>query len=240
VKRVLFRLVLSVTAVIGFWLLLWAPIAVGGNTEDRLPERALGDPNAPVTIVEYASFSCPACAAFHEQVLPELTERYIATGKVRLVYRDFPLDASALAASVVARCAPEEHYFRHVAALYGAQPAWRRAGGDASAELARLGLIEAWRADGFPADVARAFEAASAPIAALLREARQGGLRPAETARCLADAGLIERILLEQWEAQETYGVRATPTLVIEGETYVGVPPIEGLADVIERLLEGS
>jgi protein-disulfide isomerase len=242
VTRVLFRLVVSIAAVIGFWLLLWAPVASGSGPEDRLPERAIGDPNAPVTIVEYASFSCPACAAFHTEALPALTERYIATGKVRLVYRDFPLDARALAASAIARCAPEEHYFRFVDSFYRSQPQWSRApdGAAARAAVERLGLVRAWAEDGFPDDVARAFHAVTGPIAALLEDAGQGGLPPEHATRCLADAELIERILLEQWEAQETHGVRATPTLLIEGEAHVGVPPVEGLAEVIERLLDGS
>ena len=70
-----------------------------------LGEPAIGDPNAPVTIIEFASLTCPHCAAFHVNTLPELEKRYIDTGKVRLVLRDFPLDQMALKASVIAHCA---------------------------------------------------------------------------------------------------------------------------------------
>jgi protein-disulfide isomerase len=69
-----------------------------------LPDMALGSAKAAVTIVEYASMSCPHCAAFDENVLPMLKSKYIDTGKVRFVFREFPLDIKAAAASMLARC----------------------------------------------------------------------------------------------------------------------------------------
>ena len=69
-----------------------------------LPDMALGSANAPVIIVEYASMSCPHCAAFHENVFPMLQSKYVDAGKVRFVFREFPLDIKAAAASMLARC----------------------------------------------------------------------------------------------------------------------------------------
>ena len=69
-----------------------------------LPDMALGSPKALVTIVEYASMSCPHCAAFEENVIPMLKSKYIDTGTVRFVFREFPLDIKAAAASMLARC----------------------------------------------------------------------------------------------------------------------------------------
>jgi protein-disulfide isomerase len=69
-----------------------------------LPDMALGPAKAPVTIIEYASMSCPHCAAFEQNVLPMLRSKYIDTGKVRFVFREFPLDINAAAASMLARC----------------------------------------------------------------------------------------------------------------------------------------
>ena len=69
-----------------------------------LPEMALGSAKAPVTVVEYASMTCPHCAAFEQNVLPMLRLKYIDTGKVRFVFREFPLDINAAAASMLARC----------------------------------------------------------------------------------------------------------------------------------------
>src|SRR6056297_308364 len=70
-----------------------------------LPDITVGNKDAEVTIVEYASMSCPACAAFHKNVLPELKEKYIDTGKVLLVMREFPLNQIAVAVSMLTRCA---------------------------------------------------------------------------------------------------------------------------------------
>jgi protein-disulfide isomerase len=69
-----------------------------------LPDMALGSPKASVTIVEYVSMSCPHCAAFEENVFPMLKSKYIDTGTVRFVFREFPLDIKAAAASMLARC----------------------------------------------------------------------------------------------------------------------------------------
>jgi len=69
-----------------------------------LPDMALGSANAPVTIVEYSSLTCPHCADFAENVFPMLQSKYIDTGKVRFVFREFPLDIKAAAASILARC----------------------------------------------------------------------------------------------------------------------------------------
>ena len=69
-----------------------------------LPDMALGPAKAPVTIVEYASMTCPHCAAFEQNVFPMLKSKYIDTGKVRFVFREFPLDIKAAAASMLARC----------------------------------------------------------------------------------------------------------------------------------------
>src|SRR4051812_28047296 len=74
-------------------------------------ERVLGKADAPITIIEYASLTCPHCAEFDKTVLPRLKESYIDAGKVKLLYRDFPLDGVALKASMVARCLPPERYF---------------------------------------------------------------------------------------------------------------------------------
>jgi protein-disulfide isomerase len=77
-----------------------------------LPEKTLGKPNAPVTIIEYASLGCPLCSAFHKKVFPKFKAAYIDTGKVYYIYREFPIGASSAAAAQAARCVPEKHYFR--------------------------------------------------------------------------------------------------------------------------------
>lgn len=96
-------------------------------TEDMLKERVLGDPNAPVEMLEYASLTCPHCAAFHVTTLPKLKEKYIDTGKLKLVSRDFPLDRSAAIAAMMARCVPEANYFPVIDVLFKTQRGWAAA-----------------------------------------------------------------------------------------------------------------
>jgi protein-disulfide isomerase len=134
------RLVGGVIAVLGVWTLVWAPLAPGESAAAEPQEQILGNPDAPVTIIEYASLTCPHCAQFHKEVLPALTERYIAPGKVRLIYRDFPLDQTALAAAALAHCAGPERYFGMLDALFETQGNWARAD-DPIAALKQLGKL---------------------------------------------------------------------------------------------------
>jgi protein-disulfide isomerase len=126
--------------VVGLWTLLWLPLALSQSSAAAPQEQILGDPQAPVTIIEYASLTCPHCAQFHTEVLPELKERYIAPGKVRLIYRDFPLDQNALAAAALAHCAGSDRYFSFLDVLFETQASWARAE-DPIAALKRLGKL---------------------------------------------------------------------------------------------------
>lgn len=92
-----------------------------------LGELALGRADAPVTMVEYASLTCPHCARFHAETLPQIKSAYIDTGKVRLVFRDFPFDRLALAGAVVARCGGPERYFGLLEVLFRQQQSWAKA-----------------------------------------------------------------------------------------------------------------
>ena len=104
-------------------------------------DRVLGKPDAPITIVEYASLTCPHCAHFENDVLPELKKKWIDTGKAKLVLRDFPLDEPALRAAMIARCAPSDRYYAYVDTFFAAQEKWVMARDyrEALARLVKLG-----------------------------------------------------------------------------------------------------
>jgi len=92
-----------------------------------LPDMALGPANAPVTITEYASMTCPHCAAFNAEVFPKIKSTYIDTGKIRYVFREFPLDIKAAAGSMLARCIAKDDagkYFAVVDMLFKQQSDW--------------------------------------------------------------------------------------------------------------------
>lgn len=97
------------------------------STEEALADRVIGDPAAPITIIEYASLTCPHCATFHAETLPRLKEDWIETGKAKMIYRDFPLDKYAATASMITRCAPKDKYFTFLNAFYAQQRNWSSA-----------------------------------------------------------------------------------------------------------------
>ncbi len=109
--------------------MLWMPAAAQAeilSTEEALADRVIGDPAAPMTIIEYASLTCPHCANFHAETLPQLKKDWIENGKAKLIYRDFPLDKYAAAAAQIARCAPHDKYFVFLNAFYAQQQTWAK------------------------------------------------------------------------------------------------------------------
>ena len=116
-------------------------------------DRFMGDPNAPVTIIEYSSFTCPHCARFHTDTLAQLVETYVETGQLRFVFRDFPLDGLALRAGALARCVDEEHFFGMVDVLFENQRQWATSG-DPIAALAQIGRLAGVDQDAFDACMA--------------------------------------------------------------------------------------
>jgi protein-disulfide isomerase len=91
-----------------------------------LGDRALGRADAPVVMVEYASATCPHCAEFHEKLLPLIKTEYIDTGKVRFIFREFPLDKLAMGAFMLARCVPDDKYFPTIDMMFDRQETWMK------------------------------------------------------------------------------------------------------------------
>ena len=111
------------------------PVAQIDITAD---DRILGSADAPVTVVEYASMTCPHCARFSAETLPKVKSEFIDTGKVRWVFRDFPLDKVALSASLLAHYVPGDAYFNLLDVLFRSQNDWARAS-DPTVALSQIG-----------------------------------------------------------------------------------------------------
>ncbi len=123
-------------------------VATSSKTTDASSVRAddfvMGSSSAPVTVIEYASLTCSHCARFHNDVLPKVKKEYVDKGKVRLVYRDFPLDGAALRASMLARCAGRERFFAFLGILFKRQDSWAKSADPINAlgQIAALGGMD--------------------------------------------------------------------------------------------------
>ncbi len=106
-----------------------------------LPDIILGQESAPLTVVEYASFTCPHCAAFHAENLPKLKADYIDTGKVKFIQRDVYFDAVGLWAGILARCGGDDKYYPVAGMLFDEQKTWldAKTGDDIAANLRKIG-----------------------------------------------------------------------------------------------------
>ena len=148
----------------------------------------MGAADAPVTMVEYAMFTCPHCANFHKTVFPRIKENYIDTGKVRLVYREVYYNRPSLWAAMIARCAPQERYFGIVEVLFDRQSDWAAA----ENEQAMLGK--------------------------LFSIGRQAGLTDDAMNACLQDRALAEGLVAEYQAKSTADKIDSTPTFIINGE----------------------
>ena len=115
-------------------------LAAGIDMDAARAPRVIGNPDAKITIQEYFSMTCVHCARFHTEVLPQLKEKYIDTGKLKLEFKDFPLDQWALRASAMARCLEGKRYVAMVDLLMRKQSVWTRSE-NPFAELVKMGKL---------------------------------------------------------------------------------------------------
>ncbi len=163
--------------------------ATDGETPELI-EMTMGDENAPVTVVEYASFTCPHCATFHINVFGELKTNYVDTGKVKFIMRDVYFDRLGLWAAMLARCEGPDKFFGVSDLIYKRQREWTSGGSNAEIEanLKKLGRI-----------------------AGMNDEAMDACMRDGTKAQALAD-------LFQENVARD--GVESTPTFLINGKLY--------------------
>lgn len=138
------------------------------DTAAALSERAIGSADAPVTVFEYFSLTCPHCASFHNETYDAFKEKYVDTGKVRFVFRDFPLDRVALPAAMMARCVDEKRYPGVIKVLFKTQNNWA-VSSDPIGELGKIAALAGLGGEAFESCVQ------SEELANGLLEMRQAG-----------------------------------------------------------------
>ncbi|MCC7319451.1 MAG: DsbA family protein [Rubellimicrobium sp.] len=156
-----------------------------------IADMSMGSPDAPVTIIEYGSFTCPHCASFHANQLQSLQADYIDTGKVQFIFREVYFDRFGLWASMVARCGGEMRFFGISDVLYDTQADWIAGGQDPALiadNLRRIGI--------------------------------GAGLEADQVDACMRDEATARALVAWFEENARTDGIEATPTLIIDGVKY--------------------
>ena len=170
----------------------------------EIEDIVIGDADAPVEVIEYASYTCPHCAAFHANTFKDFKAQYIDTGKVRFVYREVFFDRYGLWAAMIARCAGPERYFGISDLLYQEQQTWARAGDPAAIadSLKRLGA--------------------------------QAGMEQATLDACLQDGDMAQSLVAWYEENAARDNVRATPSFLVNGEMHSGNMSLQQLGALVD------
>ncbi|MBQ4823903.1 DsbA family protein [Leisingera sp. HS039] len=153
-----------------------------------IAEMTLGAEDAPVTLIEYASYTCPHCASFHNETFKKLKADYIDTGKVKFIYREVYFDRYGLWASMIARCSGPDKFFGISDLIYKGQSEWTRAGGATEIvdELRKIG--------------------------------RLAGIENEQLEICLQDGEKAQTLVAWYQENATEHGIEATPSFILNGE----------------------
>ncbi|RJK96590.1 DsbA family protein [Paracoccus aestuarii] len=167
---------------------LAVPAIAQDATPEILPDIALGAEDAPLTMIEYASYTCGHCANFHRDVFPQLKADYIDTGMVRFVQRDVYFDQPGLWAGILARCGGDEKYYPVSGMLFDEQQSWLAGGSgdEIASNLRRIGL--------------------------------KAGMTEDQMNACWNDTAKVEQLIATFQQNATADGVEATPTFIIGDE----------------------
>ena len=149
-----------------------------------------GAEDAPITVIEYASFTCPHCARFHSDVYKLLRKNYIDTGKIKFIFREVYFDKYGMWASMIARCSGPDRFFGMTDLILNSQNTWARAGDD-------LAIVEALRKIG-----------------------RLSGMEDAALDSCLQDGDKLRALVGWYKENAQRDGIQSTPSFLIDGQPY--------------------
>ena len=172
------------------------PFAANAQSSDadaettEIIDMVQGAEDAPITVIEYASFTCPHCARFHSDVYKLLRKNYIDTGKIKFIFREVYFDKYGMWASMIARCSGPDRFFGMTDLILNSQNTWARAGDD-------LAIVEALRKIG-----------------------RLSGMEDAALDSCLQDGDKLRALVGWYKENAQRDGIQSTPSFLIDGQPY--------------------
>ena len=174
-----------------------------------------GDPDAPVTIIEYASLTCPHCASFHQNSYPEIEANYIDTGKAKLIMREIYFDQFGLWSAMIARCGGEPGYYTMIDMFLNRQRDWYQ------------NHVRAYNQTKNPQPI----------IEEMMKIGRLAGLSNDRMESCLSDQDYLEKLVTDFQTYSSEDSVRSTPTFLINGEVVTGAVSAAEMARVIDSKL---
>lgn len=195
------------------WFIMGSPSDGGGTPGGSngpvatADDRTLGNPKAPIVVIEYAAPMCPHCAHMNEEGIPVLIKDYVTPGKVFYIFRVFPIGQPDVAAESLARCLPAANYFAFIDLLYRNQQKWDPEYGVTDVEG---GLVSMGRLAGLSGD---------------------------QITTCMHDKTANERVMTNAKDASTRFGITGTPTFVINGEVQTAGAPWSDIKAKIDSLI---
>lgn len=168
----------------------------------------MGNPSAPVKLVEFGSMTCPACAAFDQTAMPELIDKYVKSGKVSFEFRNFVRDPYDITAALIARCNGAPTFFPLTRAMFEDQAEW----------TGRLQQVPAEQMQGLQAMAPEQQFTTIAKWAGLQQFAAMRGVPSAKSGQCLANQDEINRLVQMNSDATSQYDIAGTPSFLINGK----------------------
>ena len=167
----------------------------------------MGVDGAPIKIKVFSSFTCPHCANFHKEVIPKINKNYVVSGKVQIIFIDFPLDQMAFNASKLLHCLNQEKQIKFLDAIYENQNQWT-----SGANLEDINNN-------------------------LKKMVKSLGLNLKKFDKCLNDENVSDKILNARIEGQQKYSIDSTPTIIINEKKFKGSTSFKNIKKEIEKLI---
>ena len=182
-------------------------IAVSSRSEDSSGPIFIGEENAPVEIKIYSSLSCPHCANFHINALPKIKKKYVNTGKVKIIFIDFPLDLAALNASKILHCVEKNKQMLIMDLIYDKQSKWA---------------------------IGSSIDEVNKKLKEIVTTV---GINSNKLSQCFRNESIENKVLNARIDGQKKYSISSTPTIIINEKKIIGSPDFENIENEIKKII---
>ena len=199
------KLILSLKVFLIYFIISLKIYAADSNSQNKLV--VLGVDGAPINIKVFSSLTCPHCANFHKEVIPKINKNYVVSGKVQIIFIDFPLDQMAFNASKLLHCLNQEKQIKFLDIVYETQNQWTSGtnADEINNNLQQIG--------------------------------KSLGINSLQYNKCLNDEAISDKILNGRIDGQKKYSIDSTPTIIINEKKFKGSTSFKNIKKEIEKLI---